>query len=1075
MLNREVFQTDPSEYSIPNNGVARIVFPPPPGNATDILLAELRTFITDGEFGRGLLRIFDTFRTGLGQGTQKGVWISGFYGSGKSHLAKMLCALWTDVKFPDGASPSSLLPDPPEELAAELRSLRAAAARAGGLHAAGGTLGGGSDDPTLATLGIMLNSVGLPPDFRAARVAFWLADEGILDSVRETLGDSFRTRLTRCVLDTGFHSAVLAAKPTIAASSKELSDRLSIDFPQRELTPTELSSTIRQALLLNHKELPLTLIVLDEVQQFLKHDPQRALTIQNIAERFADDFDGRLLLVGTGQQALIDLPDLQKILGRFQLRVSLGEADMDAVIRKTVLRKTPAGADSVRVLLDQRAGEISRQLHGTRLAHRPEDQEDAVLDWPLLPSRRRVWEKVLRVVDSTGLMGTLRNQIQVTLEAARHVAGLPPGHAVSADFLYSQFADNAFAAGALPEETRSRILKLGEGNPAEQLQSRVLMLVYMLGLIVGDVEFHGVRATAETIADLLIEDLSASGEIRGALPKAIDALAEAGAIMPVDGVWRLQTKASAEWTDAYNRELRLLRANPAEVARGRRLALDQALSDALKGLTGIPHGRSSVHRAIQRLDPGEKASPDKLPLRIYRGWTDDLKTSEREIAARPATEAEIHLLIPKESGERLDNALYERIAARAVIDQRGGTARTNEAEQAQRAMEQRERAASRVVEEVATEAVTKAEVMLSGGSPQTGTYLKDRVTAAGNAALIRLYPNFETADDPAWERVVKQAQAGQADALKAVGHNGPPETEPVCQTIKARLGAGRKGKELRDEFENAPYGWPGDAADGALYVLAHAGQLRVLDEAGKEIVLRNVARQKIGVCRFLPETHSVTNAHKRAIRQLGAAVAVNVPPEQEAEQLPLILEKLRAAAAAACGDPPAPTPPATPDLDAVLNLGGNERQIEAASRAAALKTVFDGWTQAATTIRARLPAFETTRRLVDLGASGQKAALEDVRANRRLLEEPDPVPPLRQAAAAELRQRLNAAADAYAAAFAAANVRLDADPHWHRLSPEAKLEIRNELGLREVPRPDVTTVGRQIAGFAARSGARCGE
>jgi hypothetical protein len=131
MRNRDVFQTDPSAYSIPNEGVAKIAFPPPPGTATEILEAELRTFITDGEFGRGLLRILESFRSGLNQGTQRAVWISGFYGSGKSLLAKMLCALWTNIPFPDGALPFSLLPDPPTDLDAELRLLRSASERAG--------------------------------------------------------------------------------------------------------------------------------------------------------------------------------------------------------------------------------------------------------------------------------------------------------------------------------------------------------------------------------------------------------------------------------------------------------------------------------------------------------------------------------------------------------------------------------------------------------------------------------------------------------------------------------------------------------------------------------------------------------------------------------------------------------------------------------------------------------------------------------------------------------------------------------------------------------------------------------
>jgi len=132
VLNRDVFQKDPEEYRIPNDGVAKIAFPPPPGTLTETLAAELRTFITDGEFGRGLLRILESFRSGLGHGSQKAVWISGFYGSGKSHLAKMLCALWTDQPFPDGSRPTALLPEPSQELLNELRGLRTAGERAGG-------------------------------------------------------------------------------------------------------------------------------------------------------------------------------------------------------------------------------------------------------------------------------------------------------------------------------------------------------------------------------------------------------------------------------------------------------------------------------------------------------------------------------------------------------------------------------------------------------------------------------------------------------------------------------------------------------------------------------------------------------------------------------------------------------------------------------------------------------------------------------------------------------------------------------------------------------------------------------
>lgn len=1071
MLNRDVFRTDPASYRIQNEGVAKFPFPPADGAQTETLKDELRTFITDGEFGRGLVRILESFRSGLAQGSQKAVWISGFYGSGKSHLAKMLCALWTDQPFADGSRPSTLLPEPSEELRAELRALRTAGERAGGLHAAGGTLGGGSDDPKLATLGVVLQSVGLPLDFRAARVAFWLADEGILEGVRARLGDRFESAIRNFVLSTAFHEAVLSEKPSIAESPRDLSDRLKADFPQPpEVSVADLTSTVRRALLLNRKELPLTLVVLDEVQQFLKNDPDRVLDVQNIAERFAADFDGRMMLACTGQQALNDLPNLQKLLGRFQIRINLGEADMDAVIRKTVLRKSSPGRERVRAMLDERAGEIARHLRGTRVAHRADDAGDAVDDWPLLPVRRRVWERVLRALDRSGMAGALRTQMAVALESARLVADKPLGHAVPTDFLYTRFADDAFAAGELPEETRSRIAKLRTGTPDEQLQARLLMLVYMLGLIQGDAEVHGIRPADDVLADLLVEDLSNGGDVRAAVPKALVALEEAGAIMRVDGVWRLQTKEAAEWDKTYRAELRNLRSNPAELAHRRRTALDAALSEALKGLNSITQGQSAVPRKLTRLRPNEKAPADGLAVRIYSEWDDSLAKAKTDIAALPDTDASIHVLIERRDADRLDEALRQRMAAQTVLDQRGAPS-TTEGEQAQRAMSARVTAADRTVREITEAAVRDAQVLLAGGSAPAGATLKDRLQAAASAALIRMFPQFHMGDHPGWERAVKAAQGGQPDALKHVGHNGTPETHPVCQAILSRLGAGRKGKELRDEFEGPPYGWPQDAVDAALLVLDHADLIRTLGEDGKEVPLRSLPRQKIGLCRFLPEQDTVTLAHKRAIRELGQAVGIHVPPDEEGEKLSDILRKLRDAAQAAGGEAPAPVAPATPDLDAIEAEHGNRRLIEAASRKQALIDSYKAWTAAGTMIAARLPAWRTTQRLVELGAHGQQAALEDIRDRRRLLEEPDPIPPLRQDAAAELRARLNAALDAYMAAMDKAEEDLKADANWMdpKLTPEDRHAIRERNGLLRLPRPAVASAEDIVAALTARN------
>src|SRR3954469_3247878 len=102
-LNREVLARDPSSYHLADGGVAKVSFPPDDDQKA-ILREQLQTFVCEGAYAEALRRILDTFNGVAGKrGDVPAVWISGFYGSGKSLLASMLGALWTDLRFEGGA------------------------------------------------------------------------------------------------------------------------------------------------------------------------------------------------------------------------------------------------------------------------------------------------------------------------------------------------------------------------------------------------------------------------------------------------------------------------------------------------------------------------------------------------------------------------------------------------------------------------------------------------------------------------------------------------------------------------------------------------------------------------------------------------------------------------------------------------------------------------------------------------------------------------------------------------------------------------------------------------------------
>ncbi len=119
--NREVFNRDPFENRIPNGGVAKISEPETDGE-WDVLRYELSTFVCEGEYERGLERILDTYLKNVEEGNQPAVWVSGFYGSGKSHLVRVLEFLWKDIEFSDGATARSVA-SLPEGVREKLREL----------------------------------------------------------------------------------------------------------------------------------------------------------------------------------------------------------------------------------------------------------------------------------------------------------------------------------------------------------------------------------------------------------------------------------------------------------------------------------------------------------------------------------------------------------------------------------------------------------------------------------------------------------------------------------------------------------------------------------------------------------------------------------------------------------------------------------------------------------------------------------------------------------------------------------------------------------------------------------------
>jgi len=601
------------------------------------------------------------------------------------------------------------------------------------------------------------------------------------------------------------------------------------------------------------------------------------------------------------------------------------------------------------------------------------------------------------------------------------------------------------------------------------LKARLLILVYLIGRIAGDVQIHGVYARPEVLSDLLIEDLGDTAAIRAKVPDLLVELRDERAVIEVNGEWRLQTKESAEWQAAFNRAESQAAGDPTLVPRQRSALMELAIGDALAPVGSIQQGISKAARRIERVVGYAKPNSDGLILRLWNGWDHPLATVLNEInAADLAKDATMHLVIPEHRREELRNAIVAREAATATI-QNQGVPTTEAGKEAKAAMESSRARAEDTAKAILREAIGKARVLVAGGAEVgSGLSQADAVREASTRVLDRLYPEFAIADHGGWDRVVTQARRRVPDALKEVGHIGDPQDHPVCKAFLRALKPSKKGSELFATFSGTPYGWPREAVEAAMLVLANSGQIKVAAADGKPVVAADMNATQLRNCTFTPENRVVSANEKIAVRALGLALGMNIPSGQENDHLLTIIELLTEAAQGAGGPPPAPSVPEIPGMNEFRASTGNDLLAELAARADELKPLVAKWQAARTEKESRLRSWELLIRLVGLGARGQEGALEAIRSARSLLDEPNPLPPLVAVAADDLRNQANAAYTAWQQAWESGEARLKADAAWGKITPERKHELRVEHALLPQETPDLSTPEKIVESLSAR-------
>ncbi|MGB5133662.1 MAG: BREX system P-loop protein BrxC [Prochlorococcaceae cyanobacterium] len=1070
-MTQKIFQTlqrDPRISPLANNGQARITTLDDE-NARRELEGELSTFVCDGQYGQAMERILQSYLAQQGQARQNAAWVAGFFGSGKSHLQKMLGHLWANTEVSPGRRARDLVLELPDGVKAQFRELDTLAVRSGKpLMAASGAMPSGAKDAVRKTvLAILLKSVGMPEKVPQARFCFWLREKGYLDVVRsavEAEGSRWLEELDELYVSPVIAGAVLEQDRDFAAGNREARDVIRQQFPNSDsdITTAEFVQLTRKALAPDGGELPHTMLVLDEVQQYIGDSNDRATDFVELAEALQTELDSRVMLVASGQSALSsETPQLQKLKDRFRVTVQLSDTDVETVIRKVILQKRADAQADVQQVLETNAGEVSKQLEGSLIKERTEDRQVAVADYPLLPTRRRFWEECFRSVDVAGTNSQLRSQLRIIFDAVKDIAEEDLGRVITGDVLFQAMGPDLVNSGVLLNELNNRIAGLDDGSEEGRLKQSLCGLAFLISRLPREQGADkGIRATARTLADLMVADIRQdSGPMRNRIAGLLEAMAEEGVVMPIQAEqgqveYRLQTTEGAQWQRLFEEKRQAVRNDDTEVTTQREQRLGVELQKELKAIR-LLQGDAKIPRSIvQWINPEPPApSNEQVVVWIRDGWG----CSEKEVreAAREAgaDNPVLHVFLPRRNAEDLKNRIIDATAARRVLDHYG-TPSTPEGLEARQAMQSRLSRAEEDCNELIADVIANALVLKGGGIEEFGTKLSEKLqSAASEASLARLFPEFPKADHGSWGTAVKRAKEGSDAPLTAVGHQGSNDSHPVARQVINAIGGGKEGSAIRAELRVSPYGWPQDAMDAVLLALHRDGTLSAKDSQNNPIAVGQLDQQSLGKARFYLQEVRLTTKEKLAVRGVYGIADVNAQSGQEEAKATEFLDAIENKVLQSGGEAPLPPPVSSTLLKELRQKSGPEQLKSILDAKEQLQELWDQACSLGALKEKRQPGWERLQALLHQ-AQGLpvhqelEAQVEAIRSQRSLLDPTtDFVTPLLQQLEQALTAELEQAQQQVSQVVAAELQRLQASAEWQGLAEAERGRISQVLQL----------------------------
>lgn len=454
---------------------------------------ELDEYVLTEELGKHFSTFFENYRKGItGETDKMGVWISGFFGSGKSHFLKILSYLLENREV-NGITAVDFFNDKIQD-SMVLADMKKA----------------GDITTDVALFNIENKSESNEKDYKDAILRVfnkvfdemqgycgssgWVADlerqlvkDGLYEEFKiafeEECGDSWINSREDIYYE---EDAVVGALVKVRNISEE-SARNWFNKAEENYSMSIEKFAKRVAEYIESKgENHHVVFLVDEIGQYIGDDTKLMLNLQGIVEMLGTYCKGKCWVMVTSQQVIDSITevkgnDFSKIQGRFNTRLKLSSANVDEVIKKRLLSKTEGSNKSLEMLYEQKSAILKNLLTFKNVSEMKiyENEKDFAQTYPFIPYQFNLLQKVFQ-----GIRGNAASEKHMS-EGERSLLGSFQETAV-------QFMDEEvgmlipFSAfyktieAFLDSNIRSVIIQAAQNKELKEYDIEVLKLLFLL-------------------------------------------------------------------------------------------------------------------------------------------------------------------------------------------------------------------------------------------------------------------------------------------------------------------------------------------------------------------------------------------------------------------------------------------------------------------------------------------------------------------------------------------------------------------------------------------------------------------